>query len=111
MIPKKSIEEDWASQKPNELKLVYGLTLEQEPEVYRDVKIFFNERASKFIVTSNKVLEVVGDAAAKAGAKRASAASVSPAPASDKGSLKPAPQADNQYVKSEIELQFLLLQY
>lgn len=52
------MEKNWASGKPEELKLVYGLTLEQEPNVFRDVKIFFNHNASKFIVTSNVVDKV-----------------------------------------------------
>ena len=36
------MEEDWASKKPEELKLVYGLTIEQDPGIFREVKIFFN---------------------------------------------------------------------
>lgn len=56
-MPKKSFEIDWKSQNKNELRLIYGLTLEQEPSVYRDVKIFFNSTTTKFVVTSNLLKE------------------------------------------------------
>ena len=46
---------DWGSQKQNDLRVIYGLTLEQEPNVYREVKIFFNQNVSKFIVTSKEI--------------------------------------------------------
>ena len=53
--PKHSMLKDWGSQKQSDLRLIYGLTLEQEPNVFREVKIFFNQNVSKFIVTSKEV--------------------------------------------------------
>ena len=55
-MPSQSIEKEWASGKPSEVKLAYGVTFESEPGVFRDLKIFFNQTANKFILTSNPVV-------------------------------------------------------
>jgi len=35
------------------MRLLYGLVLEQEPEVFREVKIFFSSSAKKLLVFSS----------------------------------------------------------
>ena len=42
MVPKTSIEHDLQSGKSDEIKLVYGKTLETHPGLFRDIKVFFN---------------------------------------------------------------------
>lgn len=94
--------------------------MEQEPEVYRDVKIFFNANASKFVVTSKQVLDPASEVAnamktwaTKSALKHSSVGSVS-SKRSSAGGVNDASQMGNQasplYEECEIELQFLLLQ-
>ena len=72
LLPFKSFENDYTSDKENELRLIYGLTFEQEQDVYRDAKIFFNYNSSKFTITSNIVDEPVLKATSKKDAGKSS---------------------------------------
>lgn len=108
LMPQTSFEKDWASGKQGELKLIYGLTLEQEEGIFRDIKIFFNANASKFIVTSSNIIDTYLEEQTKKGpdfskmqAKRGSQASLK----SEDKNKKPV----IIYEPSDIELQFLLI--
>ena len=52
LSPEKGIVHTYQSGKADELNLVFGRTVETDPSVFRDIKIFFNHQAEKFIVTS-----------------------------------------------------------
>ena len=68
--PKHSMLKDWGSQKQSDLRLIYGLTLEQEPNLFREVKIFFNQNVSKFIITSKEIDPTAAAKAAKEESKQ-----------------------------------------
>ena len=42
LVTKKSLEHELASGKSDEVKLVYGKTIETHPKLFRDIKVFFN---------------------------------------------------------------------
>ena len=54
-MTKKSLEHELSSGKSDEVKLVYGKTIETHPQLFRDIKVFFNHQAKKFIVTSRQI--------------------------------------------------------
>ena len=94
LSPEKGIAHTYASGKADELKLVFGRTFETDPMVFRDIKIFFNHQAKKFIVTS-KQTDDAGDIVVSGDSPRDSVA------ASD--------AEQNSFERSDVELQFLLL--